>query len=63
MPQREHPEPAAPASKNALPSQPDDFALGVPLEYCPTCSAKLLGRSCKLLCPRCGYFLSCSDYY
>ncbi|OFW43199.1 MAG: hypothetical protein A3J28_08840 [Acidobacteria bacterium RIFCSPLOWO2_12_FULL_60_22] len=36
---------------------------GVALEYCPNCSAKLVGHSCKLKCPRCGYFLSCSDYY
>jgi len=33
------------------------------LEFCPNCSAKLIGQSCKLKCPRCGYFLSCSDYY
>jgi hypothetical protein len=39
------------------------LAAGVPAEYCPNCSEKLRGRQCKLVCPRCGYFLSCSDYY
>ncbi len=29
---------------------------------CPNCGAALDERKCKLIC-RCGYFLSCSDYY
>ena len=28
---------------------------------CPNCSGDLAGRSCKRICPRCGYFESCSD--
>jgi len=28
---------------------------------CPNCSATLTGRSCKIRCPRCNYFESCSD--
>ena len=28
---------------------------------CPNCSQELIARSCKLICPRCHYFLSCSD--
>ncbi len=28
---------------------------------CPNCDAELLGHSCKLRCPRCMYFESCSD--
>ena len=28
---------------------------------CPNCSASLVGHSCKLRCPRCNYFESCSD--
>jgi len=29
---------------------------------CANCGAAMDGRKCKLIC-RCGYFLSCSDYY
>jgi hypothetical protein len=31
--------------------------------YCPVCSTKLTARKCKLLCERCGYYMSCADYY
>lgn len=30
---------------------------------CPNCGARLRERRCKLLCPRCHYYMSCSDYY
>jgi hypothetical protein len=29
---------------------------------CANCGAAMAERKCKLIC-RCGYFLSCSDYY
>lgn len=29
--------------------------------WCPSCSAPLRGRSCKLRCLRCGYFEDCSN--
>jgi hypothetical protein len=32
-------------------------------EYCPRCSARLAARSCKMICPGCGYYMSCSDFY
>jgi len=32
-------------------------------EFCPGCSARLAQRSCKLICPACGYYMSCSDFY
>jgi hypothetical protein len=32
-------------------------------EYCPRCSTRLGARSCKLICPDCGYYMSCSDFY
>lgn len=32
-----------------------------PYPPCPNCGADLVGRSCKLRCPRCAYFESCSD--
>ncbi len=31
--------------------------------YCPRCSERLELRSCKLICPSCSYYMSCSDYY
>lgn len=34
-----------------------------PMLYCPVCSEKLIPRKCKLLCARCGYYMSCADYY
>ena len=34
-----------------------------PMLYCPVCSLRLAERKCKLLCERCGYYMSCSDYY
>jgi hypothetical protein len=33
------------------------------MSYCPRCFARLAERSCKLICPNCGYYMSCSDFY
>lgn len=35
------------------------------MRTCPVCGAALAERKCKLYCPdpRCGYFLSCADFY
>lgn len=35
------------------------------MRTCPNCGRELAERKCKLYCPdpRCGYFLSCADYY
>ena len=35
---------------------------GLVLLTCANCGARMDERKCKLIC-RCGYFLSCSDYY
>jgi len=50
------PEPAAPSS--ASQSKPEE-----PMLYCPVCSTRLTERKCKLICEKCGYYLSCADYY
>jgi len=34
-----------------------------PMLYCPVCSTRLTSRKCKLLCEKCGYYMSCADYY
>jgi hypothetical protein len=39
-----------------------DVDPGAILLTCANCGAAMDERKCKLIC-RCGYFLSCSDYY
>jgi ribosomal protein S27AE len=34
-----------------------------PMLFCPVCSLRLAERKCKLYCERCGYYMSCADYY
>jgi hypothetical protein len=46
-----------PAGRAAV--DPDPGAL---ILTCANCGAPMDERKCKLIC-RCGYFLSCSDYY
>ena len=38
--------------------RPEDAML-----YCPVCSTRLHESRCKLVCKRCGYYMSCADYY
>jgi hypothetical protein len=30
-------------------------------QYCVTCGTLLEGRKCKLVCPKCGFYHSCSE--
>src|SRR5260370_24884958 len=34
-----------------------------PMLYCPVCSTRLTEMKCTLICTRCGYYMSCADYY
>ena len=45
-------------AKEATPASGDE-----PMLFCPVCSLRLIARKCKLLCERCGYYMSCADYY
>ena len=44
-------------STDVEPEDPGDL-----VRTCANCGARMDERKCKLIC-RCGYFLSCSDYY
>ena len=50
------PQPATPESADSRAST--DF----PNQFCPLCSDRLEARGCKMICPRCGYFMSCSEF-
>jgi hypothetical protein len=41
---------------------PTDIDPAAVILTCANCGAAMDERKCKLVC-RCGYFLSCSDYY
>lgn len=43
-----------------LPARQDEAE---PMLYCPRCSTRLTELKCKLVCGKCGYYLSCADYY
>ena len=34
-----------------------------PMLYCPVCNTRLREMKCKLVCDKCGYYMSCADYY
>jgi hypothetical protein len=58
-----------PAEGRRLETKPVDAArdaerrLGHPERFCPNYSLELSENRCKLSCPRCGFYLSCSDFY
>ena len=57
------PEPGLPFPENTEASRKNNKV--VPRNYwdfCPNCSARLENQGCKYRCPRCTYFMSCSDY-
>lgn len=54
-------EAEAPLSSPGVESTPPDPEAVI--RTCPNCGARLQESRCKLLCPRCHYYMSCSDYY
>ena len=61
----ERDEPAAapdPAAGERTPLQPPaESSAGHYWQYCVNCGTRLEGRKCKLICPRCGFYHSCSE--
>ena len=47
-----------PNSDTSSPPKPEDACL-----FCPCCSSRLRELKCKLVCEKCGYFMSCADYH
>lgn len=51
------------ARNDAAPQTTVDASEQEPMLFCPVCSLRLSERKCKLFCERCGYYMSCADYY
>ena len=59
----DQPEHARPAEKSTTGQQPDSGEVdGEYWRWCPRCGHELHNEKCKLTCPRCFYFMSCSDF-
>jgi hypothetical protein len=41
---------------------PSENTSGEHWRFCPQCGHELINEKCKLRCPRCHYFMSCSDF-
>ncbi len=55
-------EPPPPAIVLLDAADPEPVDPSAVILTCANCGAPMDERKCKLIC-RCGYFLSCSDYY
>jgi hypothetical protein len=44
------------------PAPPSKNISGEHWRFCLQCGHELINEKCKLRCPRCHYFMSCSDF-
>jgi hypothetical protein len=49
-------------AEKAYMARPGDDISGEHWRFCPRCAHELINEKCKLRCPRCHYFMSCSDF-
>ena len=54
--------PGGPRNEESPGLEPAGTALDSPAEFCPVCSQRLESSHCKMVCPRCGFFMSCSEF-
>ncbi len=59
-----NPEPQSSATDATHAAAPESCAsdTGEYWRWCPRCGHELHNEKCKLRCPRCHYFMSCSDF-
>lgn len=50
------------SGKEGASSEGVEMEVGEHWRWCPRCSHELHNERCKLRCPRCHYFMSCSDF-
>jgi hypothetical protein len=60
MPDKENTQPEIIDGSCPVSSGPD--IAGEHWRYCLRCGHELINEKCKLRCPRCHYFMSCSDF-
>jgi hypothetical protein len=57
------PEPKPDSNEiKTCPAPSDKNISGEHWRWCPQCGHELINEKCKLRCPRCHYFMSCSDF-
>jgi hypothetical protein len=49
-------------ANDACPAPTSKNISGEHWRWCPQCGHELINEKCKLRCPRCHYFMSCSDF-